>query len=73
MDGYYTIKEMAKKWNCTARWVQQMCNEGRIPGVSKFGRSWAIPSNAERPQDARIKTGKYKEWRKKISNRRKGL
>lgn len=34
-------------------------NEGMIPGVIKFGRSWAIPVNAQKPVDKRIKSGKY--------------
>ena len=42
-----------------------MCSEGRIPGIVKFGRAWAIPSNAELPKDGRVTSGKYKNWRKK--------
>ena len=30
-----------------------------IPGVVKFGRAWAIPMDAEKPVDKRIKSGKY--------------
>lgn len=36
-----------------------ICNEGMIPGVIKFGRSWAIPMDAQKPVDKRIKSGKY--------------
>ncbi len=68
MEGFMTIKEAAEKWNITGRQVQNMCSYGKIPGASKFGRVWAIPADAERPADGRVKTGKYKEWRKK-SNR----
>ena len=66
MDGYLTIKEISKKWGLTRRQVQKMCAEGKIPGASKFGINWAIPENAEKPKDKRIKTGKYKNWRNKI-------
>lgn len=65
MDGYMTIKEAAAKWNISIRWVQVMCSEGRIPGLQRFGRAWAIPENAKRPEDARITTGEYRNWRKK--------
>lgn len=41
-----------------------MCVNGDIPGVVKFGCSWAIPESAERPNDGRITTGEYKHWRK---------
>ncbi|MCU6753740.1 DNA-binding protein [Bovifimicola ammoniilytica] len=33
------------------RRVNQYCVEGRISGESQFGRSWAIPENAEKPSD----------------------
>ena len=36
-----------------------MCNAGLIDGVVKFGHSWAIPKEAEKPVDKRIKSGKY--------------
>lgn len=41
-----------------------MCAEGHIPGAVKFGRSWAIPEDAEKPVDGRVTTGEYKNWRK---------
>ena len=54
-----TVKEAASKWGLSERRLQTMCNEGMIPGVIKFGRSWAIPVDAQRPVDKRIKSGKY--------------
>ena len=65
MDEYITIKEVAKKWNITPRRIQRMCADGRIPGAVKFGRDWAIPSSVEKPRDARITTGEYRNWRNK--------
>lgn len=56
---YLTIKQAAEKWNLTTRWVQILCATGKIDGVVKFGRAWAIPTNAEKPKDTRIKTGEY--------------
>ena len=56
---YMTVKEVAKKWNLSERRLQTICNEGMIPGVIKFGRSWAIPIDSEKPIDKRIKSGKY--------------
>ena len=32
---------------------------GSIEGAIKFGNAWAIPENAEKPKDDRIKNGKY--------------
>jgi hypothetical protein len=56
---YMTIKEAAEKWNLSVRRVQTMCNEDMIEGVVKFGHVWALPKDAEKPVDHRIKTGKY--------------
>ena len=51
---YLTVRETAEKWNLSDRMVQQLCVDGRIPGAQKFGKSWAIPAEAEKPQDPRI-------------------
>mgnify|MGYP000211210195 FL=1 len=51
---YHTVRETAKQWNLSDRTVQQFCIDGRIPGAQKFGRSWAIPADAEKPQVPRI-------------------
>lgn len=54
-----TIKEAAEKWNLSVRRVQTICNEGMVEGIIKFGREWAIPKDAAKPADKRIKTGRY--------------
>lgn len=56
---YMTFKEAAEKWGVSVRRVQTICNEGRIKGTIMFGHSWAIPADAEKPADGRIKSGKY--------------
>ena len=58
---YMTISEAAEKWHITPRRVQVYCNKGRIPGAHRFGHAWAIPADAEKPSDKRIKSGKYKK------------
>ena len=65
MNEYMTISETAEKWNLTKRRVQKMCADGEIKGVMKFGTVWAVPKEAERPKDGRVKTGDYRNWRKK--------
>lgn len=59
MEGYKKTAEVAKEWGISERRLNILCKEGRIPGVEKFGSAWAIPSNAEKPKDERIKSGKY--------------
>lgn len=54
-----TCKEMALIWNVTERSVTKFCNEGKIPGAMKGGKSWAIPDDAKKPVDGRVSSGKY--------------
>ena len=56
---YMTIKEAAAKWNLSVRRVQTLCSEGDISGAVKFVMVCAIPIDAEKPIDRRIKSGKY--------------
>ncbi len=56
---YMTIKEAADKWGLSVRRVQEICVLEKVPGIIKFGREWAIPKDAQRPSDQRIKSGKY--------------
>jgi len=59
MENFITLSEAAKKWGISERRIRTLCSEGRIDGVTRFGRSWAIPENAKKPVDNRIKSGKY--------------
>lgn len=65
ISGYKTIKEISLEWGITPRRIQILCSEGRIEGAERAGKMWLIPENAEKPKDAREKTGQYKNWRKK--------
>jgi len=47
------------------RWISTLCKEGRIPGATLVVDRWLIPADAEKPADARIKSGKYINFRKK--------
>ena len=60
---FMTINQAAAKWDITPRRIQVLCTEGRIVGAVKFGRQWAIPLTAEKPKDARVKSGKYAKGR----------
>ena len=58
IKGYISIREASYRWGVSERRVNQYCAEGRIPGASRFGHSWAIPADAEKPSDPRIKNSK---------------
>ena len=51
--GYISIRETSYKWGVSERRVNQYVAQGRIPGVERFGRSWAIPEDAEKPTNPR--------------------
>ncbi len=56
---YLSVAETAERWGISMRRIQILCNEDRIPGAIRIGRTWAIPDDAPKPADARIKSGKY--------------
>lgn len=58
--GYITAAQAAKKWKISQRRVQILCAENRIEGTFKLGEAWAIPENAEKPDDNR-KAKKHNE------------
>ena len=49
IKGDISIREASCRWGVSERRVNQYCAEGRIPGASRFGRSWAIPEDAKKP------------------------
>lgn len=57
--GYLSIKQTSEKWNISVRWINDLCKNGRIPGATKIGSFWVIPEDAEKPKDARVKSGRY--------------
>lgn len=59
MNGYLKLSEISEKWGIKERRINTLCLEGRIEGAIKFGNTWAIPEDAEKPKDERIKSGKY--------------
>ena len=56
---YLSIQQMAEEWKISPRRIQVLCAENRIPGAFRVGRTWAIPADAEKPKDARVRSGKY--------------
>lgn len=68
MNGYLKISEVSKKWGIKERRINTLCLEGRIEGAVKFGNTWAIPEDADKPKDERIKSGKYVRKQEKIED-----
>jgi len=55
---YISIAAAAEKWGISPRRVQVLCAQERIPGVERLGKVWAIPADAVKPEDGRLKNGK---------------
>lgn len=59
---YFSVTEMAKKWNISERSVRNYCAKERVPGAFLTGKTWNIPENAEKPE----RTNKKKEQPKTL-------
>ena len=57
MKGYMSAREASYKWGVSESRVHKLCQAGRIPGLERFGRSWVIPEDAEKPDDPRRERG----------------
>lgn len=53
---YMSVKQAAEKWGISDRRVRILCSEGKIPGVTRQGRSWKIPEDAKKPEDGRYRS-----------------
>lgn len=56
---YLSLGQTAEKCGLSIRKMQTLCSADRMSGAIKIGSYWAIPVDAEKPKDERIKSGKY--------------
>lgn len=61
--NYLSVSEFGKKHGIDRATINRLIKAGRIPAV-KVGKQWCIPADTPRPEDRRVKTGKYRGWRK---------
>lgn len=54
---YISSTQAARKWSVSDRQVQRLCAEGRVSGAKKYGVSWMVPADAEKPPDPRRTRG----------------
>ena len=64
MNDYLSLTEYAKLHGLSRPWVWRLIQSERIPAV-RIGATWAIHKDTPKPEDNRVKSGKYKNWRKK--------
>ncbi len=55
---YLTTIEMSEKWGISSRRIALLCEQNRIEGAVKKGKTWLIPYLALKPEDARRKNRK---------------
>ena len=53
---YLTTMEMSQKWGISARRIALLCEQKRIYGAEKKGKTWLIPADAAKPVDKRKNT-----------------
>ena len=46
---HISVEEASKLWELSTRSVRNYCAQGRVPGALLEGKTWKIPSNAEKP------------------------
>lgn len=61
MLDYISVQQASDKWEISKRRIQKLCEENRINGAVRFGRAWAIPKDAPKPADGRLKENREKE------------
>lgn len=54
---YLKVKQIAEQWGISDRRVRVLCQQGKIEGVVRQGRSYLIPSDAIKPIDGRTLRG----------------
>ena len=52
---FLTTKQAAAIWGISQRRVAILCEQGRIEGAVKAGKTWLLPPDAQKPVDGRLK------------------
>lgn len=63
MAELLSVREYAAEVGKDGGNIRRLITAGRIPAV-KVGNQWCIEAGTPYPEDKRVKSGKYKDWRK---------
>lgn len=58
MMEFLTTRQAAEIWEISPRRVAILCEQGRIEGAVKAGKTWLLPPDALKPADNRFKQNK---------------
>lgn len=50
---FLTTKEISEIWKISTRRISLLCNQGRVEGAVKKGKTWLIPKNSKKSEDPR--------------------
>ena len=64
MPEFLSVTEFAARHGKDPGNVRRLIQQGRIP-AQKVGKQWVIAADGEPPADKRVKSGQYKNWRRK--------
>ena len=65
MDGYYTVSQYAEISGKDPGNIRRMLIKGTLKG-EKAGNQWLIPKDAVYPDDRRVRSGKYRNYRQRM-------
>ena len=64
MIDYYTVSEFSKITGKDSGNIRKLLINGTIVG-EKVGHQWIIPKDTKYPEDKRLKSGEFKNWRQR--------
>lgn len=65
MSEYYTVSQYSKISGKDPGNIRRMLIQGTMKG-EKVGNQWLIPKSAVYPEDRRVKSGDYRNWRQRV-------
>ncbi|MEG1985267.1 MAG: DNA-binding protein [Oscillospiraceae bacterium] len=57
---FLTTKRASELWGISPRRIALLCEQGRITGAVKAGKTWLLPPDAQKPMDQRLKSNRSK-------------
>lgn len=65
MSEYYTVSQYAKLSGKDPGNIRRMLIQGILKG-EKVGNQWLLPKETVYPEDRRVKSGVYRNWRQRV-------
>ena len=65
MSEFYTVSQYASISGKDPGNIRRMLIKGTLEG-EKIGNQWLIPKSASFPEDRRVKSGEYRNWRQRV-------